>query len=268
MKYIDFSTVSTTVSAPFTSGVANYYQAAYKEAIGKLAIPIIGSQYNNTDYFILEGCKNTGTGSSYIISAGSIFHNGEVYEVDAATFTAAGTAVGTITLVPDPIAGNGNPLTFSDGTLVNALINKKILFANGTSGSGSVDFSDLKPVGMEDRHIVGATGEPAFQNSWGNVGGSVAQVSFRKDFSKKIIYLEGEIIKSGPSLLAGVPSVFWTFPTDFITAKDRYFSVNSDVGDYPVIITIRTDGNISAVSNTTVSSGINLTLDGIYYFTD
>ena len=61
---------------------------------------LIGTSFDPTKYYIVNGCENSGSGSNYIISAGSIFSgpDNKNYQVDEATFTAGmgQTAVGKI----------------------------------------------------------------------------------------------------------------------------------------------------------------------------
>ena len=115
-----------------------FIQASTKEAFANTVIGIIGNTYSTSVMYILFGCINTGTGSNYIISAGAVFFNGEIYTVDAVTFTAASTAVATVT-----DTSNGDIRLFSDNTTKPVTRIRKVVIANGVSGSGDSDFSNF-----------------------------------------------------------------------------------------------------------------------------
>ncbi len=234
MKKIDTSSITPIAGMPLKSGGLDHLQSAYQEGIQQMAIPIIGKQYNTTDYFIMHGCKNTGSGSNYIISSGSIYKNNEWFLVDAATFTApmGQTAVGTITTTFFTSA-NADPTTFTDGVGRNVNVIRKIVFAAGVSGSGDVDFSALVKIGKEAVRIVGSAGEPVYQNSWttGSIGVANFDIGFRKDFSKNIVYFSGATSKpmyNGTTttvffLPAGYrPSSYVNLSTSAYTATDNF----------------------------------------------
>lgn len=182
MRKINTSSITSTVAMPFKSGTIDHLQKAYTEAVAALAKNMIGTDYDPTKFYILHGCVNSGSGSSYVISAGAIFYNGEVYLVDAATFTASGsTAVGTITKTQE--VTNADPVTFTDGVSRNVHDIYKIVFAAGTSGSGDVDFADLVGLvaSVDSWHNVGDVGEPSFFTTWANQSGANQPLQFKKN---------------------------------------------------------------------------------------
>jgi hypothetical protein len=144
MKKIDISAISTTNGMPIKSGTIDHLQSAYQEAIASTVKSIIfGSLYDAAKGYILHGCVNTGTGSNYIISAGAIFYNGEVFQVPAATFTISGSniAVGSIQTTYFS-ATNADPVTFTDAVNRNVHQIRQIVFAAGLSGSGAFNFNN------------------------------------------------------------------------------------------------------------------------------
>lgn len=268
MKKIDTSSITPIAGMPLKSGGLDHLQSAYQEGIQQMAIPIIGKQYNTTDYFIMHGCKNTGSGSNYIISSGSIYKNNEWFLVDAATFTApmGQTAVGTITTTFFTSA-NADPTTFTDGVGRNVNAIRKIVFASGVSGSGDVDFANLKPVGLEDEHIVGGVGEPAFQNMWSS---SIAPytVTFRKDFHKKIVYLSGMLKKIAYD---GSSEFVWTLPIGYRPNRSvSFYTIENSVTVRPIDISIHSTGDVNILSPTGIipAGNYGINIDGFYFFTD
>lgn len=73
---------------------------------------------------------------------------------------------------------------------------------------GGVDFA-LR----EGWHEVGAVGEPAFVNSWANVGGSAETLAFRK--SNGVVYFKGTVGGGNSN------TTVFTLPTGYRPAKDR-----------------------------------------------
>jgi len=80
----------------------DFIQKANIETFKDTVLGLIGNAYDATKIYVLWGCVNTGSGSTYTISAGAVFYGGgvngpEIYTTPAVSFTASGTAVGTIT---------------------------------------------------------------------------------------------------------------------------------------------------------------------------
>lgn len=145
MRKFDTSEITSTIAAPIKSGTIDHIQLAYQEALTALANAVIRRVNDTTNVYILYGCVNTGSGLNYIISAGALYYAGEVYLVDATTFTAAGgqTAVGNIVITQNTT--NADPVTFSDSIARNVHNIRKIVFASAVSGSGLSDFANLIP---------------------------------------------------------------------------------------------------------------------------
>lgn len=143
MKKINTSAVSTAIGLPLKSGSLVHIQNAYQEALNSTVLAIISQGiYDPTVGYILHGCINSGSGTTYTISAGAVFFNGEIYQVAASTFTITGlqVPVGTITTsyFSDPTA---DPVAFTDGVSRNVHEIRTIVFSAGLSGSGTVNYS-------------------------------------------------------------------------------------------------------------------------------
>lgn len=143
MRKLVTSDITNTVAFPVKSGTLNHLQLAYQEAITALANSIIGRVPDTTNCYVLFGCKNTGSGTSYIISAGAIYYNGEVYLVDAVSFTSASGQTAVLSFVTTNYTTNADPVTFTDGVAHNVHTIQKIAIASGVSGSGVCDFANL-----------------------------------------------------------------------------------------------------------------------------
>lgn len=141
MRKLDVSAVTSSIGLPVKSGTLTHVQLAYMEALGEIAKAVTGAAYDPTLVYILNGCVNTGSGSNYIISAGSVFFNGEVYLVDAASFTISGpnVAVG-VRAQTFFTAANADPVQFTDGATRTIHQIWKIVAQAGLSGSGAGNF--------------------------------------------------------------------------------------------------------------------------------
>lgn len=75
------------------------------------------------------------------------------------------------------------------------------------SGSAwqQVAVNDATVGGDEDWHEVGASGEPAFENSWANYGGAFTVVAFRK-LSSGLVVVKGLTTGGGGTLVFTLPS--------------------------------------------------------------
>jgi len=171
MKHVKTDSISTTVGFPVKSGTLQHIQAAYGEAISEVVKAITGYNYDPTKAYILNGCVNSGSGSNYIISAGSVFLNGEVYLVDAATFTLSGSnvAVGKIT-ESFFSAFNADSVEFTDGTLRNVHQILKMVIQAGLSGSGDANFLDFVRLNLNIAQInLSATGLSSVSGTYPDV---------------------------------------------------------------------------------------------------
>jgi hypothetical protein len=155
MRKLITSFIGPNKAMPIKQGTLDHLQLAYQEAISALGESQIGSDYDPTKVYILYGCENNDTHPNYDISAGAVFYNGEVYLVDAANFVAANTAVGTIT-TSYYASAIADPVTFTDGVAHNVHEIKKMVIANGVSGSGTADFADwVSPEWVSTTSITG-----------------------------------------------------------------------------------------------------------------
>jgi hypothetical protein len=141
MKKINESYATATAGQPHGSESFEWMRDGYIDALDALAKALV-TNYQTGDFLLMHGCVNTGTYPNYVISAGAIYHNGEIYQVPAASFTATGSnvAVGTITNA----FASFDPITFTDNTTVQSVHeNNTIVFTAGASGSSDVDLTAL-----------------------------------------------------------------------------------------------------------------------------
>lgn len=147
MRKIDITDISNEAQMTFPSGVLSHMDLQVLETANGMCQAIVGSLgYDPTKAYVLFGCVNTGIGSNYVISAGAIFFNGEIYTVPAATFTISGPNVAVATIGSIPYTGGGtnaDPVLFTDGNTHDVLDIFQITISAGLSGSGNANYTDF-----------------------------------------------------------------------------------------------------------------------------
>jgi len=110
-----------------------HIEAAYVDALSDITKGLVDS---SSSYIVLRGCVNSGSGSTYTISAGAILKSGEIYSVPAFSGTASGGDVPRLELVETKVQ-----LQYSDNTNRDTLNTRTFAWVFGTTGTGLVDFS-------------------------------------------------------------------------------------------------------------------------------
>lgn len=247
MRKVITTNITTNVGMPIKSGTIDQIQSAYIEAIDALVKNAIGTGYDPTKFYVFYGADNDNVAPDYQITAGALFFNGIIYLFDAATFTATGAqvAVGTIT-TSYVVATNADPVVFTDGNSNNVHEIKKIVWSAGDVDSGDVNFSDLIYVNIGKAHIIGTTGEPAFQNSFANQ--SISNITYfiqKKSIIQIIGLVKGTITNS---------VVIFTLPVGFRPSTPVYGSVNYVLASTGLVkaglLTIAINGQVSLSSGT------------------
>jgi hypothetical protein len=141
MKVLDVSSITDSSEFPIKKGTLKFLQDAGTEAISGIVYGLIGTAYNPAAVYILWGAANSGSGAVYILSAGWAFYNGEVFQIDAATFTLTGSNVALFSLVTTQYVTNADPVTFTDAAVRNVHNIRKIVITQGVSGSGLANYT-------------------------------------------------------------------------------------------------------------------------------
>lgn len=146
MKDINTSLVTSTSRQPFHNWSLEHVQEGIKENDDSLVQGILNTMnisYTTNDVIVLYGCVLTGSysgaGNPYAVTAGAVYYNGEVYQVDAVSGTISGTNVliGTVTTTYNA----NDPAQFSDGTMNNVHRIKKMVISQAGTGTGTKDYS-------------------------------------------------------------------------------------------------------------------------------
>lgn len=143
MKTVDTSNVTSSARQPLLGRSITHLNEGVMETFTSVLKNILGN-YTAGDVVILEGLVDSGTaGVNYNISAGSVYYNGEVYQVAAGSGVFAGTvAVLTVTTTYQ----TGDPVTLSDGSTANVHKINKMVISNAASGSGTKDYLSCKRI--------------------------------------------------------------------------------------------------------------------------
>ena len=143
MKKLITSSVTSTSRQPLLGRSITHITEGYVEAFNSVMKQII-RDYTTNDVVIIEGLIDTGTaGVNYNISAGSVYYNGEIYQVAADSGTFAGTVA---VLTETTTYQSGDPVTNTDGSLVNVHQIKTMVISNATTGSGTKDYLSCKKI--------------------------------------------------------------------------------------------------------------------------
>lgn len=136
MKKINLSNIQEGVrKLGAVKQLFEHMESAYISGISDLLYGLLSSFNGPT---ALYGCVNSGSGSTYNISAGSIFHNGEIYAIAAFSGTATGGNV--------PVLGlntANTQLAYTDFTNQNTLEDRTYVWSFAAPGSGLADFSGV-----------------------------------------------------------------------------------------------------------------------------
>lgn len=226
--------VDPGVQQPFIGPSLAFLQDATKEAISNVIIGMIGSTYSSSQVYILFGCVRTGAldgagSGAAAVTAGAVFFNGEVYTVPA--FSTAN--ISGQTLYSDVVTTNPSPdpVKFSDGTLKNVHDVRQWVISQAASGSNAVSTWI-----NSTWHTIGASGEPAFQNSWTL---NTNPVKFKIDAA-------GFVCMEGIATGGNTGTTVFTLPVGYRPSASKRFAPASFGGSSAdVTISISTSGNVT-----------------------
>jgi hypothetical protein len=141
--------ITTSVGFPPKSGTWDFLQEAHQETTKALAeAKIAGMPVASTYPYILYGCEYSDDGVNYVVTAGAMYYNGEVFLVDAVGSTAlpGGSDLVICKIVTTTVtAATADPVTFTDGSTPSVHTVRKIVIGTGT-GATTGYISDLEDV--------------------------------------------------------------------------------------------------------------------------
>lgn len=145
MRNIDTSVISNTVGLPIKAGTLEHIFLNVKEAVQALLSPYVLNPVVDQIY-IISGCENTGSGNTYNISSGWIYLNGEVFAVDAVSFTKTTTQIAGLTIDTTFYSNNADITQLTDGTVRTVHQIRKVKF-EPKQPTGNIPFESAFRVG-------------------------------------------------------------------------------------------------------------------------
>ena len=116
--------------------------------------------------------------------------------------------------------------------------------ANALQGQGPGAFAPASLANIESPHLVGAPGEPVFENSWAPGGGSDEPLLFYKD-PYGIVHLQGNTLHTGGPSATQV----FTLPPGYRPAAQIYFPAFAD-GNVTTTVEVDPDGSLIVLDAT------------------
>ncbi len=139
MKKVLSNNISSTTAQPYPQRTHIHYNEMIQEMGQALANAIVEDP---NPFTVLYGVFNSGSGANYILSAGAIYYQGEIYYVDATTFTSTIPGDGALFGIFTTYA-SGDPILFTDNNPYNVHQINKIRIG-GTVGFAPYDYNDLR----------------------------------------------------------------------------------------------------------------------------
>lgn len=140
MKKLDWTAVTASNGLVFEEQTFEHMNNGHKDSYISFVKANIPSAMHTGKLVILYGCVDSGTHPARNLSAGAVYYNGEIYQVDAASFTTTGLQIGIWTLVDvDSGSTESTIKTATSSFLSHVLVNSKFVFAAGASLSGTFD---------------------------------------------------------------------------------------------------------------------------------
>lgn len=258
MNTLKTNQITANASMPIKSGTIDFLQDAWKE-VARYMANSVGSNIHEiaSSGSVLWGGENNGSAPNWDIRTGLVYYGGELYILDAATFTSGGgqTAVCTITTTYNTSATT-DPVLFTDGNSHNAHEIKRMTVAAGVSGSGTVDYNSLTFINPAHNNKV----QTGFHANW--LGSAL---SYRRN-ANGLITLTGKLV-AGAS--ASYSDLICTLPTGWRPAADLIVSVSKFDGttQLSALVTIKANGQVFIYhTNGGVTVNDNYYLDTVSFY--
>jgi hypothetical protein len=236
MKKINTTNIAAALGAPFLKATHDQYKETIQETTGNIIKGLMGS-YSTNDIVILYGCVVAVTGGSIpgtgtaTLTAGAVYYNGEIYEVDA---NASLSTTNPQTLIWQVVTTyrSGDPVEWSDGLTRDLHQQDKLRLVAGTAGGGLANYNES----TVKRYSSGSLA-PTYQTGW-----SAGSAPFAYEKIGNIVYLRGRVVRGvgGTNLITQMPSgyrpkedmILYVFATDSASAPtQRQISIDTTDGD-------------------------------------
>ncbi len=242
MKKIETTNIAGTQDAPFIKATFDHLNEANLNSTSDIIKGLLGT-YTTNDIIVLFGCVVTATipGTSSI-TAGAIYYNGEIYEVDAnASLVTTGSDILVWGIATTYRAGD--PIKWSDGENRNLHQIDKFALSAGLSGSGLANYN----------------------------GATVKTIKSASILASKSQLLVSSISATGPTSYTTETTMLTLTPSSTLSAAVMKYTfmgyLSNNVID-TAIVRIKKNGSQIAITKTTVPNGqINFCLSWISTYT-
>lgn len=143
MRIIDITPITDAAEFPVKKGTLQFLQDSYTEIVSGIVQALLSPNYNPGTVYILYGVINATPPPIYTISSGFAFYNGELFFIDATSFSTVGSNTAIIQIVTTQYTTDADPVILTDSTSHNMHNIRKMQIVEGASGTGIVDVSSL-----------------------------------------------------------------------------------------------------------------------------
>jgi hypothetical protein len=191
MKLIKTSTIAPGSAMPLKGGMLAMLQDNSKETTTRM---VNGQDLSSLSRITALFGRWTESGGTYAITAGALLYNGEIYRWPSVNVTpgVGQVVVGTITEFSQ--SGTGlDPVEFSDASLQNVNVERRIVWSAGASGSGDFNLSAVKFINGTFPQVYNAGNMYALTGTWTLPGGA-ADFSVNISTQGAFIHIDFEIV--------------------------------------------------------------------------
>lgn len=195
MKRINTSLVSSTNGFGFTPESLNFVQDSYKEIVDALIKGLVN--YTSGNVIILYGCVITGTNPGTISNTtGAVYYNGEVYLVDAQTFTTTGANISAWTIDSQPTSP-ADPAVFFSNVPANIHFSRKFKLVNSPIGGSGItnyicDYNSIVIKYLTEPWLLNTNAATLSDGSVGGTPDTISSVSIQSKKVNNIVFISGQ----------------------------------------------------------------------------
>lgn len=138
MKKLDLSQITGSTGMPLKKGTLLHIVESQREVLDALMRGLVN--YTTGNVIVIYGCAITGTNPGVISNtAGAVYYNGEVYLVDAQTFSTTGSNIPCWTIVETSVSGLGyDTVLLTDASIGYIHKDRKFKLVNGPIGGSGI----------------------------------------------------------------------------------------------------------------------------------
>lgn len=254
MKKLDVSAVTNAAQMKLKAGTLQFLQDANAEAFAALCLALIGSSYSASQVYVLWGCINSGSTTDYDISAGAIFYDGEIYLVDAATFS-LNANVAIFSPITTQYTTNADPMTFSDSSIHNIHNIRKMRILGGATGTMNYETRKGILEYLPAQLNLTADGAASISGTYPNI-----KVSVPANSNRNPVLYAGSFNVGNP---AGNQAYTITFPT---IGTNNYYVMGIFVSN-PTSVLPEQDATLTWVIRAKTNTGFTLQVHELGNFT-